>query len=228
MSRFVHLFIHRNLILFCRSVCVAAAEDIIGIRLLRSYRGRVFHSPSCTIIDAIFATLASPGSFEPIKIEGIGPSEGFIDGDINCSNPAIELLREAADVFGPHIELSALVSLGSGRENTAINSVEGKRDTAARNLVTIETQKTIACERIHEDLQRRTRNLNVYFRFNPGWDINSSQTQEWKQLSFLKTKTMSYLQMEMVSQQLDAVVEALYSNRNGILLSEIKIGRAHV
>lgn len=205
------------MIQFPRFVCVATIGDVTQVRLLRSYRGRAFHSPSCTIIDAALATLSSWGFLEPITIEGIGASEDFIDGDISCSNPTLELLKEAADFFDPHIKIMCILSLGSGRESVVASS-EG---TAARDMVTIHTHFSIACERIHEDLQRRTRNLNIYFRLNPGRDINSSQIQEWKQISFLKTQVTSYLQMEMISQQLDTAVSALQSNPNGILLSAI-------
>lgn len=200
-------------------MCVTAVGDVSRTRLLRSYQGRSFHSPSCTIVDAALATLASPGLMEPITIEGVGTSEDFIDADISCSNPTLELLREASDVFGPHIQIFSIVSLGCGRENPDVNSKGGTTGPSARELVTAQTHISIACERTHEDLQRRTRNLNIYFRFNPGRDLNSSQTEEWKQVSFHKIQTMSYLQMELVSQRLDAAVNALHSSLTGVLLS---------
>lgn len=205
----------RDFHLAFRVICVASAGDVARIRFLRSYRGRTFHSASCTIIDAALATLSSSGFLEPIAIEGIGASEDFVDGDISCSNPTLELLREATDLFGPDMKVFAIVSLGSGREIADANS-QGTTDSIARELM---RHFNIACERAHEDLQRRTRNLEIYFRFNPGQDISSSQPREWKQISFLKTQTTSYLQMEMVSQQLDAAVSALHCNPTGVPLS---------
>lgn len=197
-----------------RIVCAATVGDITRTRLIRSYRGRTFHSPSCTIIDAILATLASPGNFPPITIQGIGAPEDFIDGDISCSNPVFELLQESVHVFGSHTKVYSIVSLGCGQETMDILAKEGTSSTAHTHI-------SIACERTHEDMQRRTRNLNIYFRFNPGRNIHSSEAPEWKNLSTLKMQTMSYLQMEAISQQLDAAVSALHSDTEGISLSLI-------
>lgn len=199
---------------------MSAAEDVSRFRLLRSYRGRAFHSPSWTIVDVALATLASSGFFEPISIECIGVSEDFVDGDISCSNPMLELLREASDVFGSQIQVASIVSLGSGQENADATSKE-MHGPAARDAVTTHAHFSIACERIHEDLQHRTVNLNIYFRFNPGRDINSSQINEWKQISSLKTQTTSYLQTGIVSQHLDAAVNTLHSYSSSVLLSAI-------
>lgn len=187
--------------------------DPTKTRLFRSYRGRSFHSSNCTIIDVLLATLATPGIFVPFTIEGVGSSKDIIDAETGCSNPILELLKEAGDIYGPQMHASSIISMGSGRENPDVAYLV---DASSHFHIQI----SIACEIIHEDLHDRTQHLKIYHRFNPGRD-GSGGLLEWTQLSHLKTLTVSYLQVGVVGQRLDAAVSSLHTNREGVLLSTL-------
>ena len=152
----------RRLLISSRIVCTSNTANVSVVHPIRSYRTRGALSPSCTILQAACACIASPDTFDPVTI-GFGHKKAvLIDAMVGCANPAKELLREAQDMFGDDGEVASIISIGAGKGLVSVAFEDGREVGISEGL-----RRGIAmCEQVHDDLQGRLAETNIYHRFN--------------------------------------------------------------
>ncbi|KIM26362.1 hypothetical protein M408DRAFT_313754, partial [Serendipita vermifera MAFF 305830] len=98
----------------CRvSICYASAS-IAGCRMFRNYQSKQF-SYNPTIVEAVRACWATPGLFSSIFIRSGPQSEEIISAVNGFNNPTLQAVQEARELYGINRAVSAVLSLGSGK-----------------------------------------------------------------------------------------------------------------
>jgi len=174
-----------------------AAANLGHCRLFRNYESRQA-SFNPTIIEAIKVVWATPGLFPPVPI-GLGfLQEELVSAASGFNNPALEVIKEAHQVFGSDASISCLMSLGAGR--AAISAVGSDGNTSVKTL----EQLAMDCENTADEVQRRLGRLGIYFRFSVdhGLDFDTPSSSIGK----IAAHTAQYLLGDQVSSRLDACI----------------------
>ncbi|KAH8834507.1 hypothetical protein DL96DRAFT_495939 [Flagelloscypha sp. PMI_526] len=196
----------------CRTfVCTVSSHNAGHPRLFRSYRPRSNPSPDCTICEAIRATTALPGLFNPITIRDKHLSETFVGGELRWNNPTDELTSEAAREFkGQYV--ACIVSIGSGHPGHL---------SLAEGLAELFPRITLDCERLNDYMERR-------FGSSPGvfWRLNVEQglqnlASDLSNLEALVSHTYSYLQGSRTYRDIDSLLADLVRRPGRILAKMI-------
>jgi hypothetical protein len=151
-----------------RIVCTSNTANVSVVHPIRSYRTRGAQSPSCTILQAACACIASPDTLDPVIIGVSHKRAALIDAIVGCANPAKELLREAQDVFGEDAEVAGIVSIGAGKGNVSVAFEHGREVGISEGL----RRGVAMCEQVHDDLQGRLEDTDIYYRFNVEHDLS--------------------------------------------------------
>jgi hypothetical protein len=177
---------------------------------IRSYRTRGALSPSCTILQAACACIASPDKFDPVTI-GVGHKKAvLIDAMVGSANPAKELLRDAQNAFGEDAEVASIVSVGAGKSDVRVMFDDGREVGISDGL-----RRGIAmCERVHEDLQNRFKKAGIYHRFNVEQEMGI-------QPEIILARVSAYLGETMTSTRVDSAVDSIHHRVSGVKLSDI-------
>jgi hypothetical protein len=177
---------------------------------IRSYRTRGALSPSCTILQAACACIASPDTFDPVTI-GVGHKKAtLIDAMVGSANPAKELLREAQNAFGEDAEVSSIISVGAGKRDVRVAFEDGREVGISQGL-----RRGIAmCERVHEDLQSRFQKAAIYHRFNVEQEMGI-------QPEIVLARISVYLREALTSGRVDSAVENIHRRSIGVKLRDI-------
>jgi hypothetical protein len=180
------------------------------VHLIRSYRTRGALSPSCTILQAACACVASPDIFDPVTI-GVGHKRAvLIDAIAGCANPTKELLREAQNAFGEDAEVASIVSIGAGRKDVRVVFEDGREVGISDGL-----RRGIAmCERVHEELQSRFKKAVIYHRFNVEQEMGI-------QPEIVLARVSAYLGETMTSVRVDSAVDSIHRRSTGVKLRDI-------
>ncbi|KAH8831071.1 hypothetical protein DL96DRAFT_1811998 [Flagelloscypha sp. PMI_526] len=192
-------------------VCAASSHNAGHPRLFRTYRSRSNPSPDCTVCEAIRATTALPGLFNPIVIRDKHLSETFVGGELRWNNPTDELTKEAARVFeGRHV--ACIVSIGSGHPGH-LSLAEGLADLFPRIA--------LDCERLSDDMERRFGNApNVFWRLSVEQGLQSLAA-DLSNLDALVSHTYSYLQDARTHRDIDSLLVDLVRRPGRILAKMI-------
>ncbi|KAH8824125.1 hypothetical protein DL96DRAFT_247864 [Flagelloscypha sp. PMI_526] len=192
-------------------VCAASSHNIAHPRLFRTYRSRSNPSPDCTVCEAIRATTALPGLFNPIAIRDKHLSETFVGGELRWNNPTDELTKEAARVFeGRHV--ACIVSIGSGHPGH-LSLAEGLADLFPRIA--------LDCERLSDDMERRFGNApNVFWRLSVEQGLQNLAA-DLSNLDALVSHTYSYLLDARTHRDIDALLVDLVRRPGHILAQTI-------
>jgi hypothetical protein len=179
---------------------------------IRSYRIRSAPGPSCTILEAACASVASPDKFLPVTIGSSHKKVVLVDATTGYANPAKELLKEAEAVFGADAEVASIVSLGAGKEEILDISGTVREDALVDALVrmTLDTEKT------HEELHARLHQLLIYFRFN----VERGLERNRNSLSIYE-RTTAYMKEGSTNKLLDEAVKSIKSRKRRSTLQEI-------
>lgn len=148
------------------------------------------------------ATTASPGEFTQIKI---GPmSVPYVSAGLGFSNPAKEALDEADRIW--HVSnIGCMVSIGTGvmpparlesywESMSFLNFLSLENIARVPELLTTFFRAATDCERVHEELLRDARLLNLkYFRFNVDDGLQDVGRNDASKLDKTKSATTIYL-----------------------------------
>jgi hypothetical protein len=191
-------------------VCTSNTANVSVVHPIRSYRTRGAQSPSCTILQAACACIASPDTFDPVTI-GVGHKRAvLIDAMVGYANPAKELLREAQDVFGEDAEVATIVSVGAGKGNVRLLFEHGREVGISDGL-----RRGIAmCEQVHEDLQTRFQKTTIYHRFNVEQEVGI-------QPEIVFARVSAYLREAVTSTRVDRAVESIHRRLTAEKLRDI-------
>ncbi|KAH8834499.1 hypothetical protein DL96DRAFT_1810754 [Flagelloscypha sp. PMI_526] len=194
-------------------VCAASPHNAGHPRLFRTYRSRSNPSPDCTICEAIRATTALPGLFNPITIRDKHISETFVGGELRWNNPTDELTREAArEFYGRHV--ACILSIGSGHPGH-LSLTEG--------LAELFPRISLDCERLNDDMERRFGNAPaVYWRLSVEQGLQNLAS-DLSNLDALVSHTYSYLQGSRTNRYIDTLLVDLV-HRPGRTLAKMISG----
>jgi hypothetical protein len=196
----------------CRILCTSNTTDASVLHPIRSYRSRGAPAPSCTILEAACACIASPYKFDPVVIGKGHRRVTLIDAIIGYANPAKELLREAQDVFGEHTEVSSLVSLGTGKGDIKV-AFEGGKEVGIGHAL---RRGMAMSEQVHEDLETRLHETGIYFRFNVEKSLDERP-------DVVLVHTSSYLREKATSIKVDEATKSFYGREKGVMLRDISM-----
>lgn len=214
-----------------RVIYVVPIDNMEQLRPLRSYKGRSHALPNVTIVEAILVSLASPNELGYIPL-GEGYEKAFyVNTGLGGHNPSKLLLREAEEVFkrsADMVNVGSIISFGSGKPTTRMpfpsflsipvsstssssspeSSVPPIHNTPEQILQILE-QLWLSGENVHEDLQHRTQNFHIYFRFNVEREVGSFPINNWELAGQVKALTQTFLQEGHISQKLDQAAELI-------------------
>lgn len=217
-------------------VCAVSTHDKKTPCLFRTYKGTSNHAHNVEIWEAARATTAAPTFFDPISIKIEAEWDQYIDGAVSFNNPALLVLNEAEDHFGPERKLGFLLSLGTGLKITDKGAdVDVDAEAAARraakksglprkdsgslishgtfDLLKYAKTSLTDTEPTHNTLQERFRGIPyAYFRFNLDRGASDIKLHKYKEMHVLRTATEEYLRNVQVSADIDKVVSMLYKN----------------
>jgi hypothetical protein len=191
-------------------VCTSNTGNISVVHPIRSYRTRGAQSPLCTILQAACACIASPDTFDPVSIGVDYERAVLIDAMVGCANPAKELLREAQDVFGEDAEVASIVSIGAGKGNVSVAFKDGREVGISEGL----RRGVAMCEQVHDDLQGRLEETDIYYRFNVEHDLSVDPAA-------ILTHVSTYLRERANSSRVDSAIKSIRYCSTGVKLKDI-------
>jgi hypothetical protein len=191
-------------------VCTSNTVNASLVHPIRSYRTRGALSPSCTILQAACACIASLDTFDPVTI-GVGHKKAVLtDAMVGYANPAKELLREAQDLFGEDGEVASVVSIGAGKGNFRVAFKDGREEGISEGI----RRGAAMCEQVHEDLQGRLQETNIYYRFNVEQETGIDP-------EVILAHVSTYLREKAVSARVDSAVKSIQYQPTGVKLKDI-------
>ena len=191
-------------------MCTSNTANASLVHPIRSYRTRGALSPSCTILQAACACIASLGTFDPVTI-GVGHKKAVLtDAMVGYANPAKELLREAQDVFGEDGEVASVVSIGAGKGNFRVAFKDGREEGISEGM----KRGVVICEQVHEDLQGRLQETNIYYRFNVEQETGIDP-------EVILAHVSTYLREKAISTRVDSAVKSIKYRLTGVKLKNI-------
>lgn len=193
--------------------------------IFRSYEAVVNSGPDCTIWEALYATMAHPDLFKSIDIRDNQNSLiplSFVGGELGCSNPINEVLREVKDIY-PSRHVSCILSVGAGHTRT-IHVPDLSLPQRVLSTPAIITMKNMAtdCERVAEDMSKRFKGIpGFYFRFNVDQGMQNVGVDEWEKRSELAGHTKAYMRKEETNQRMDQAARAIKERENAVATIQI-------
>ena len=134
----------------------------------------------------------------------------LIDAMVGYANPAKELLREAQDLFGEDREVASVVSIGAGKGNFRVAFKDGREEGISEGI----RRGVTMCEQVHEDLQGRLEETNIYYRFNVEQELSIDP-------EVILAHVSTYLREKAVSARVDSAVKSIQYQPTGLKLKNI-------
>ncbi|KAH8813964.1 hypothetical protein DL96DRAFT_1685224 [Flagelloscypha sp. PMI_526] len=178
-----------------------------GARALRNYRVRASTSPDCSIRQAIHATLSDGVHLPAVSIH----DEQFLSATTGFANSSHELMKELAAAFPKASGLACFVNLGMGRPTTEPVSISEpdrlmySTDAVAQNLLAL-----------FHDLGP------CFFRLTVAPTLDSVPHKTPKEVSFVKSAAMQYLEGQDVREQMSDIVRNLMSRDPLVPLARLR------
>lgn len=162
--------------------------------------------------------LSSPGYLQPISIGEPDQAQYYTDASMGFNNPIGILIQESVELFGIASDIRVIMSFGSGKDATVFpQTSESIPDKLIAALAYIER----SCESAHQDWQRRTNGLGIYYRFNVEKHLQLHNIREWSQSSLIVSFTQEYYLDAQVSDRLDEALKALQRESDLVKLKTI-------
>ncbi|KAG9125190.1 hypothetical protein FRC07_008612 [Ceratobasidium sp. 392] len=201
------------------------ADNASVTQRLRTYHADGNATPTCTVWQAVRATIAAPNLFKPVLIERNGVNMRYIGGSLRCNNPSQEILAEAAACF-PGRYVACVLSIGAGkRKNIIIPKVGKMPKLQLLNVIGTLQDVAVDCESTHQELKIRfTSNPDTYFRFNVDFGTEGLDSEEWQSLGTVQENTAQYI--ERVNKKMArSAIAILNRSRAGLVTTERAAGR---
>ena len=195
-------------------MCAVGTSDVThaaGPTLFRTYDVAKNKEYNCTIWEAARATSAAPTFFKRIKIGPSGSGIEYIDAGLGYNNPTMQVIEEAARVFGEDSQIACIVSIGTGQSGSvSYASPDAFQKWLPIGLVEVLEKISTDTSKTAEEMEKRYRNLpGIYYRLNVDRGLQSVSLDEWKRLGDVRAHTKNYMKLEAIDRQVDEVVNAL-------------------
>lgn len=188
---------------------------------LRSYSSRMDSATTnIRVWEAAMATTASPGEFSQIRMGPMGIT--YVSAGLGFSNPAKEALDEA-DRIWQLSNIGCLVSIGAGvmpparleshwESMTFLNLLNLDNIARVPELLTTFFRAATDCERVHEEMMRDARLLNLkYFRFNVDDGLQNIGRNEASKIDKISMATNIYLDRREVINSLEYCASQIFT-----------------
>ncbi|KAF8603241.1 FabD/lysophospholipase-like protein [Ceratobasidium sp. AG-I] len=200
-------------------VCAMPADAMRGgiPSCIRTYRVAANQGPDCTIVEAVRATMATPGMFKRAWIEEQSVKIGYLGGGLGCNNMTTRMLDEAELVF-PGRPLATVLSVGSGQLRSASVPERKKYQQLlpSKLLATLESF-AMDCEKTNQELSRRFgHTTNTYFRFNAEQGMQDICQSDVARLPEVQAHTRSYLQHTVVDSKIRDAAAAIIAGTESV------------
>jgi hypothetical protein len=169
--------------------------------------------PSCSILQAACATIASPYSYDPVVVKENNDEMMYIGAMTGYANPANEMLKEAEKLFGKNAMVATIISIGSGKLIIGQNTNE----SGNMQLHDILRQAMSDTERVHNEMQGRFQDLGIYYRFN----VDGAFPIHNNVGGATRLHTMAYLEEAATSQRMDGAVNSMQERKGLKPLKEL-------
>ena len=195
-------------------MCAVGTSDVThaaGPTLFRTYDVAKNKEYNCTIWEAARATSAAPTFFKRIKIGPSGSGIEYIDAGLGYNNPTMQVIEEAARVFGEDSQIACIVSIGTGQSGSvSYASPDAFQKWLPIGLVEVLEKISTDTSKTAEEMEKRYRNLpGIYYRLNVDRGLQSVSLDEWKRLGDVRAHTKNYMKLEGIDRRVDGVVNAL-------------------
>ena len=195
-------------------MCAVGTSDVThaaGPTLFRTYDVAKNKEYNCTIWEAARATSAAPTFFKRIKIGPSGSGIEYIDAGLGYNNPTMQVIEEAARVFGEDSQIACIVSIGTGQSGSvSYASPDAFQKWLPIALVEVLEKISTDTSKTAEEMEKRYRNLpGIYYRLNVDHGLQSVSLDEWRRLGDVRAHTKNYMKLEVINRRADGVVNAL-------------------
>ncbi|KAH7345085.1 hypothetical protein B0J17DRAFT_27931 [Rhizoctonia solani] len=204
----------------CKTIVFAMSKHNMNATLptmFRSYKVSANRGPDCTILDALYATMADPHLFKDIEIGEGALRQSFIGGDLGCSNPMAHVLAEVKRVY-PGRYVSCILSIGAGHVRTISIPDYSLPEQLFRtqDLVAMKSVATDS-ERVAEEMAIRFgETRGIYFRFNVDQLAQDTEVGDWERWKDAVAHTKTYLVKADTGRRMDELAQALKRQDNAL------------
>lgn len=214
---YVLLRLSANINAFYSLICALNTIAASNLYPLRSYRSRGARPAACSILQVACASIASPDRFLPVTI-GIGHKQVVLTSAmVAYANPTKELLRDAEEILGAETEVATVLSIGAGRPLVGVGGDVSKGFGIDYGLL----QGTISSKQVHEEVQKRFGENNIYFRFNVDHEVGLEP-------EVISAHISDYLGEKTVSTRLDDAIKSIEGRSKGLLLRDISMSSSSI
>lgn len=198
-------------LLLRRFVCTTNQRTVDTVCLTSYYspRSTVDLLRHTKIWEACRATIASPGSFDPITIKAGPFKQEFVSGALGANNPVYELWAEAQTLWGSarlKDRVKCMISIGSGLRQIKPWSYQVQSILSGLVDLVTESEKTaerFIRERRFLDGERR------YYRFNVIRGLEDIGFGDFHEINNISAVTTSYLANEAVAKSIKSCASYL-------------------
>jgi hypothetical protein len=191
---------------------------------LRTYPVDMNSVPDCTIVEAVRATFAVPGLFEPVVVTELGGIEVSYSG-LGSYNPTGLLLDEVALVF-PNGHITCVTSIGAGHTKTAGTPWLGYCQSMR---LTYTARSATDCERVEQEMLVRFQDTpGIYFRFCIEKGMQDVGLTDWKKLSKGVVHARSHLATPESGARMAELVRTITTKKRVVPTLELRTCMYHL
>ncbi|KEP45608.1 kinesin light chain, partial [Rhizoctonia solani 123E] len=204
----------------CKTMVFAMSKHNMNAALpviFRSYKATTNPGPSCTIWEALYATMAHPDLFKSIEIGDSAVRQSFVGGELGCGNPISHVLAEVKRIY-PGRYVSCILSLGAGHARTIHipNTIPSYLMPRTQDVIVMKDMATDN-ERVAEEMAARFQSTNeVYFRFNVDQGMQEMEAGDWERLEEVVAHTTAHLHKAEESQRLDLMIQVAMARQASV------------
>ena len=183
-----------------------------------TYQLAANQGPEYTIVEAVRATMATPGLFKIASILEQGITGRYAGGGLGCNNPTAHMLDEVERLF-PGSLLATVLSVGSGQ----LHSASIPNQSKILQFLPLQLVKTLGsittdCKKTNQELTRRfSQTPNVYFRFNAEQGMQDIDQSDLAQLPEVRAHTLNYLKDAAVNGNVDNAVKLIAATIGAVM-----------
>jgi hypothetical protein len=197
----------------------ASADDISYCEIFRTYRSRQ-SSISCTLIEALCASLAIPPLFDPVPIGPKLRQQKFGGGGLGFYNPTREILKEAKEAYSDDQRVALILSLGCGVPS--VMSL-GSSATLSYSIESLVKYIGTDCERIAREMANQLIQIDAYVRLNVSPGLEVTRFDDWGCINSIEGPIRAYLQAASVTRAVDAASEKITKPVGSVTVGQLSM-----
>ncbi|KAG8789506.1 hypothetical protein FRC15_008363 [Serendipita sp. 397] len=183
-------------------VCVSTTSHMNSHQKFKTYRSRNV-SLNPTVVEAISASCAWPGAFQPVSIGPPEYAEQFTSCRYASNNPTYEAVLEASRHYGEERQVSWVISLGCGKPSPSVHLNTPENTSYLRAIYSLTTH----CEQTATTLERQWGRSGVYYRFC----VDQAPSMEFDsriEPGTITSYTKAYIEQDEVDRKFDQCLRA--------------------